>query len=152
MKPSERDFWNEHDPGDLEYKPGKLRGGQEIGGHAPPYRAHPLSRGPLKHPPTTDFFHLYSPTYPKNIHGEDRSGVPPPQASVATKTNQDPIPAPCRRGDPSPVATSSSRRYPWRGGSSSPSGLRVCTSSYVFDLSLVFLIWHDLDVSRALLL
>ena len=32
--------------------------------------------------------------------------------------------------------SSSSRRYPWRGGSSSPSGLRVCTSSYVFDLSL----------------
>ena len=23
--------------------------------------------------------------YPKNIQGEDRSGVPPPQASVATK-------------------------------------------------------------------
>ena len=32
--------------------------------------------------------------------------------------------------------SSSSRRSPWRGGSSSPSGLRVCTSSYVFDLSL----------------
>ena len=31
---------------------------------------------------------------------------------------------------------SSSRRSPWRGGSSPPSGLRVCTSSYVFDLSL----------------
>ena len=30
----ERDFWNEHDPGDLEYKQGKLRGGQEIGGRA----------------------------------------------------------------------------------------------------------------------
>ena len=40
--------------------------------------------------------------------------------------------------------------------SSSPSGLRVCTSSYVFDLSLslslVFLRCHDLDVPRALLL
>ena len=32
--------------------------------------------------------------------------------------------------------SSSSRCSPWRGGSSSPSGLRVCTSSYVFDLSL----------------
>ena len=32
--------------------------------------------------------------------------------------------------------------------------LRVCSSSYVFDLSLtlLFLIWHDLDVSRALLI
>ena len=50
----------------------------------PPCRARPLSRGPLEHPPT-DFFRLYSPTHPKNIQGEDRSGVPPPQASVATK-------------------------------------------------------------------
>ena len=32
--------------------------------------------------------------------------------------------------------SSSSRRSPWRGGSSSSSGLRVRTSSYVFDLSL----------------
>ena len=32
--------------------------------------------------------------------------------------------------------SSSSRCSPWRGGSSSPSRLRVCTSSYVFDLSL----------------
>ena len=51
---------------------------------APPYWARPLSRGPLEHPPT-DFFCLYKPTYPKNIDGEDRSGVLPPQASVATK-------------------------------------------------------------------
>ena len=43
-----------------------------------------LSRGPLEHLPT-DFFRLYSPTYPKNIHREDRSGVPPSQASVTTK-------------------------------------------------------------------
>jgi hypothetical protein len=33
-----------------------------------------------------------------------RSGVPPPQASVATKNNLDPVPAPCRRGKSSPVA------------------------------------------------
>ena len=32
--------------------------------------------------------------------------------------------------------SSSSWRSPWRAGSSSPSGLRVCTNSYVFDLSL----------------
>ncbi len=38
--------------------------------------------------------------------------------------------------------SSSSRRSPWRGGSSSPSGLRVCTSSYVFD--------HSLSLSRVL--
>ena len=52
-------------------------------------RAHPPgrplpSRGPLEHL-LTHFFHLYKPTYPKNIRTEDRSGVPPPQASVATK-------------------------------------------------------------------
>ena len=44
----------------------------------------PLSRGPLEHLPT-DFFRLYKPMYPKNIENQDRSVVPPPQASVATK-------------------------------------------------------------------
>ena len=83
MKLREHDFWNEHDPGYLEYKQGKLQGGQEIGGRAhPPGR--PLSRAPLVAPPT-DFFRLYSPIYPKNIIGEDRSGFLPPQVSVATK-------------------------------------------------------------------
>ena len=47
-------------------------------------RARPLSRGPLEHLPT-DYFRLYMPTYPKTIRNQDRSGVPPPQASVATK-------------------------------------------------------------------
>ena len=73
----------EYDPEDLEFTSEDPRGGHEIGG-APPYWACPLSRGPLEHPPT-DFFRLYSPMYPKNIHGEDSSGVPLPQASVATK-------------------------------------------------------------------
>ena len=35
--------------------------------------------------PLTDFFRLYNPMYPKTIEYKDRSGVPPPQASVATK-------------------------------------------------------------------
>ena len=35
--------------------------------------------------PLTDFFRLYIPIYPKTIEYEDRSGVPPLQASVATK-------------------------------------------------------------------
>ena len=73
----------EYHPGDVEFKSEDTRGLHEIGGH-PPYWACPLARGPLEHLPT-DFFRLYSPTYPKNIHGEDRLGVPPPQASVATK-------------------------------------------------------------------
>ena len=35
--------------------------------------------------PLTDFFRLYILAYPENIDNEDRSGIPPPQASVATK-------------------------------------------------------------------
>ena len=52
--------------------------------HPAPLGTPPLSRGPLVAPPT-DFFRLYKPTYPKNIGYQDRSGVPPPQASIATK-------------------------------------------------------------------
>ena len=51
---------------------------------APPYWACPLSRGPVEHLPT-DFFRLYIPPYPKNFGEQNRSGVPPPEASVATK-------------------------------------------------------------------
>ena len=43
---------------------------------------------------------------------------------------------PAGGGIPLRWPSSSSRCSPWRGGSSSPSGMRVCTSSYVFDLSL----------------
>ena len=53
-------------------------------GGAPTPWAHPHPRGPLM-APLTDFFRLYKSMYPKNIKDEDRSGVPPPQASVATK-------------------------------------------------------------------
>ena len=72
------------------------------GGAHPPGRAlHP--RGPLV-APLTDFFLLYISIYPKTIGEHNRSGVPPPQASVTTKNQLGPVPAPCRRGDPSPVA------------------------------------------------
>ena len=60
------------------------RGAHEIGGRAPLTGWRPLSSGPLEHLPT-DFFRLYILLYPKNIKREDRSGVPPRQASVATK-------------------------------------------------------------------
>ena len=33
----------------------------------------------------TDFFRIYISIYPKNFGEQNRSGVPPPQASVATK-------------------------------------------------------------------
>ena len=42
---------------------------------------------PREHPggPPTYPLHPYIPTYPKTSKTEDRSGVPPPQASVSTK-------------------------------------------------------------------
>ena len=49
----------------------------------PPGRAS-LPRGPPVAPPTYPL-HPYIPTYRKTSRTEDRSGVPPPQASVATK-------------------------------------------------------------------
>ena len=66
----------------MEIKSEDTRGAQEIG--PPPTGRGPLSRGPVEHPPT-DFFRLYIPLYPKTIEYQDKSGVPPPQASVATK-------------------------------------------------------------------
>ena len=54
----------------------------------PPGRAlHP--RGPLV-APLTDFFRLYIPIYPKTFEEPNRSGVPPPQALVATKNQSGP--------------------------------------------------------------
>ena len=65
------------------------KGSNEAGGTPnPPGRTlHP--RGPLV-APLTDFFRLYISTYPKNIRENNRSGVPPPQASVATKNQSGP--------------------------------------------------------------
>ena len=63
---------------DLDSTSEDTGGAHEGGGRAP------LPRGQPGDPPTY-FCLLYSPTYPKNIHREDRSRVPPPQASVATK-------------------------------------------------------------------
>ena len=40
--------------------------------------------------PLTYFFLLYIPIYPKTIGEQNRSGVPPPQASVATKNQWGP--------------------------------------------------------------
>ena len=69
---------------------------------------YPPGRAPHPHrplvAPLADFFRLYMSIYPKNIGEQNRSGVPPPQASVATENQSRPVPAPCRRGEPSPVA------------------------------------------------
>ena len=69
---------------DLYSTPEDTGGAHEGGG-----RAHPLGRAPLPRgaplAPLTYFFHPYIPTYPKTSRTEERSRVPPPQASVATK-------------------------------------------------------------------
>ena len=54
-------------------------------------------RGPLV-APLMYFFCLYTSIYPKTIEEHNRSGVPLPEASVATKNQSRPVPAPCRRG------------------------------------------------------
>ena len=84
MKPSEKLFWKESNTGDLECTSGDQRGEHEAGGRAHPPGCALHSRGPLV-APLTDFFRLYIPIYPKNIEEQDRSGVPLPQAFVATK-------------------------------------------------------------------
>ena len=79
----EHDLWKKRDPEDLEWTSSNQRGGQEVGARLPPGRATD-QRGPLV-APLTDFFRLYMSIYPKNIKEHNRLGVPPSQASVATK-------------------------------------------------------------------
>ena len=72
------------------------------GARPPPGSAlHP--RGPLV-APLTDFFRLYIPIYPKTFGEQNRLGVPPPQASIATKNQSGPCSGTLPKGDPSPVA------------------------------------------------
>ena len=81
-------------------------------GARPPPWGRPLPRGALVAPPTYPL-HPYISTYPKTSRTEDRSGVPPLQASVATKK---PIGTPFRHpaggGSHHRRPSSSSRRYP----------------------------------------
>ena len=53
----------------------------------------PLPHGGPVAPPTFSL-HPYIPTYPKTIKEHNRSGVPPPEASVATESQSRPVPAP----------------------------------------------------------
>ena len=59
-------------------------------GGAPAPLGAPHPRGPLV-APLTDFFRLYISIYPKTIGEHNRSGVPPLQASVATKNQSGPF-------------------------------------------------------------
>ena len=65
---------------------------------APPW-ARPLPRGAPVAPPTYPL-HPYILSYPKNSRTDDRSGVPPPQASVATKNQSGPCSGTLPEGDP----------------------------------------------------
>ena len=72
-------------------------GAHEGGGRAP--WARPLPRGAPGGPPTYPL-HPYIPTYPKTSRTEDISGVPPLQASVATKNQSGPCSGTLPEGDP----------------------------------------------------
>ena len=97
----ERDFWNKRDPEDFEWTSSNRRGGHEAGGAPTPLGAPSTLVGPswLHRPTSSSYLYL------KNTEEHNRSGVPPPQASVATKK---PLGSlfwhPARRGNPSPVA------------------------------------------------
>ena len=68
-------------------------------GARPPPGARPLPHGaPVA--PVTYPLHPYIPTYRKTSRTEDRSGVPPPQASVATKNQSGPCSGTLPEGDP----------------------------------------------------
>ena len=63
------------------------------GARPPPGRAlHPRGPPDVLLPP------IYISIYPKNIQEHNRSGVPTPEASIATENQSRPVPAPCRRG------------------------------------------------------
>ena len=84
--------------------------------------ARPLPCGALEAPPTY-FLHPYIPTYPKTSRMKIRSGVLSPEASVATESQSRPV--------------------------------AMCLISLSLSLSRVLShvpLWHDLDISRALLL
>ena len=80
------------------------------------------------------------------IGEQNRSGVPPLQASVATKTQSEPCFGTLPEGG---SLTGGHLHHPGalhdEEGVVLPRGLRVCTISYVFDLSLS----HVLDLARS---
>ena len=82
----ERDFWNERHPEDLECKSRSSRGGHERVGRAHPYRACPVSRGPLGWPPTY-FFLIYVHTYNETIEEHHENLIPPLQPSVLERSH-----------------------------------------------------------------
>ena len=88
MKPSGELFLERKQSGRLGvHVRGSTRKARGRGAHPPP-----------SWPPLTHFFLLYISIYPKTIGEHNRSGVPPPEAYVATENQSRAISAPCRRG------------------------------------------------------
>ena len=79
------------------------------GGTPTPWARPPPSWAPRGSP---DVFlpPIYISIYPKTIGEHNRSGVPPSQASVATKNQSGPYSGTLPEGDPSPVAMCLRRR------------------------------------------
>ena len=93
----------------------------------PPPRHAPYLVGPSWLPRPTSFVYMFPYTLKTSNTKIDREFRRPVGS---------PFRHPIGGGIPHRWPSSSSRHSPWRGGSSSPSGMRVCTNSYVFDLSL----------------
>ena len=123
------------------------------GARPPPWARPPPSWAPRGFPYRL-LLPIYISIYPKNIREQNRSGVPPPQASVATKNQSGPCSGTLPEGG---SLTGGHLHHPGalhdEEGVVHPRGWGyVPVAMCLISLSLVFLIWHDLDVSRALLL
>ena len=126
-------------------------GGAHEGGGAPPLRARPLPRGAPVAPPTYPL-HPYILLYLKTSR-TPRLGVPPPQASRARKNQSGPCSGTLPEGE---ITTGGHLHNPGalhdEEGVVHPRGRGyVPVAMCLISLSLVFLRWYDLDVSRALL-
>ena len=136
---------------DMECTSGEIWAAHKGGGALPPpLQVRPLPRGAPVAPPTYPL-HPYIPTYPKTSRTEDRSGVPLPQASVATKNQSGPCSGTLPEGDP---ITGGHLHHPGaihdeegvvhpRGRGYVPVAMCLISLSLVF--SLVFPLWQNLD-------
>ena len=104
MKPSGELFLERKQSGRLGVHVRKETRDPRVRGRAHPPRARPPPSWAPRGSPDVFLPPIYIPIYPKTFGEQNRSGVPPPQASVATENQSRPVPAPCRRGDPSLVA------------------------------------------------
>ena len=92
-------FWTRRSPRSIGDGPEESLAAREGGGAPTPWARPPSSctaRRSTDVPPAP----IYISMYPKTSRTEDRSGVPPPQASVATKNQSGPCSSTLPEGDP----------------------------------------------------